>query len=93
MVQTVECVPYSQQACEDAADELGLQKGGDRHSFAGYYQTKGCYAYVSGAYANTAFYGIGGSDEEMRAQPFRPKYRPVGYDCSINGKSLHCLQF
>ena len=34
---------------------------------------------------------LGGSDEEMRARLVRPKYRPVGYDCSINGKLLHSL--
>ena len=81
------CVPYSQQACSDAADDLGLLKGGGGHSFAGVHTIKGCYAYKSGRYANMAYYGTGGSAGDMQSKlPIdSPEYRPTGYDCSVFG--------
>ena len=80
------CVPYSQQACEDAANNLGLQKGGGNFNFAGDFETKGCYSYESGSYANMAFYGTGGSVEQSNSQLNVPKFRPLGHDCSNTGK-------
>ena len=48
------CVPYSEQACRDVANALGLSLGGVGYSFAGDYSVKGCYAYSSGKYAGKA---------------------------------------
>ena len=81
------CVPYSQQACEDAVTNLGLKFGDpDGSDFAGDYATKGCFTYHSGTqYHNYAFYGTGGTDEQIKGSLTGNKYRPIGYDCS-NGK-------
>ena len=83
------CVPYSQQACEDAVKNLGLQKGSASFSFVGDYKVKGCYAYNIGSYANIAWYGIGGSIEEI-SKPYISAgvFRPFGYDCSTDGNNF-----
>ena len=93
-----ECVPYSKEACEDVVERLGLQKGGKGFNFVGDFEHKGCYSYESGSYANIAFYGNGGTEQQMASQLSSPKYRPAGYDCSTtgninteNGKSLFVL--
>jgi len=75
------CDPYSQQECEAAARKLGLQLGGNGYDFAGDYGTKGCYAYISGTYAEMAFYGTGGSKSEMTTTLESPKFRLVNRDC------------
>ena len=83
------CVPYSQQACSDAADDLGLLKGGGGRNFVGDYTIKGCYAFKSGRYANMAYYGTGGSAGDMQSQlPITSSaYRLTGYDCSVFGNN------
>ena len=79
-------MPYSQKACEDAINKLGLQKGGRGYSFSGSeYSRKGCYAYKSGFFANMAFYGHGGSERQHKKTLPSPRYRPDGYDCSTTG--------
>ena len=80
------CVPYSLQACKDAVERLGLQKGGRGWSFTGTtYSRKGCFAYSKGYFANIAFYGLGGSEEQNKKPLRSPRYRPSGYDCSSTG--------
>ena len=81
------CVPYSLQACEDAVAALGLQKGDPPGSpFVGNYKHKGCYAYNNKDYAGMAFYGTGGSFEQISTTEVGSGiYRPFGYDCSTNG--------
>ena len=39
------------------------------------YGTKGCYAYSTGNYAGSVYFGMGGTDEENNAVPDPPKYR------------------
>jgi len=51
------CTPYSKEACEYVADNLGLAKGGAGYDMVGDYNTKGCYTYKTGKYANMVFYG------------------------------------
>ena len=85
-----ECIPYSLKACENAIEKLGLSKGGGGYEFDGYYGRKGCYAYKSGSWANMAFYGIGGTDDDMKKELDLPEYRPTGHDCGIKG--MHILQ-
>lgn len=81
------CVPYSVNACRVAAQSLGLQIGNDNHGFENdTYSEKGCYAYSSGVFENSAFYGTGGTTEQMQTDLVSPKFRPKGYDC-IFGKS------
>ena len=78
------CVPYSERACEDAADRLGLQKGGGDYTFVGDYNIKGCYSYKEDhdEYPNMVFYGTGGIEDQIIDQLAPPAYRPTGYDCS-----------
>jgi len=50
--------PYSKEACEQVAANLGLQKGGAGSAFVGNWagSPRGCYAYKTGKYANMVFY-------------------------------------
>ena len=78
MFWTDDCVPYSQKACEAVAKKLGKEfQEGD-------YGTKGCYGYKSGKYADTLWYGTGGTEEEKKSELELPMYRPPGYDCRGN---------
>ena len=49
-----ECVPYSAEACRQAAVAAGLELGSAKHAFEGRYGTKGCYAYSSGKWKGHA---------------------------------------
>ena len=75
------CVPYSEQACRDVANALGLSLGGVGYSFAGDFSQKGCYAYSSGTYTGKAYYGTGGTTEEMKKSLNGQAHRLSGYDC------------
>ena len=83
------CIPYSQQACEEAVKNLGLQRGSASFPFVGDYKVKGCYAYNDGSYANIAWYGTGGSIEEI-SKPYISTgvFRPFGYDCSTDSNNF-----
>ena len=83
------CVPYSEEACAAAVDNLDLQKGYGTYDFADIWGTKGCYAYETGSYAGVAFYGGGGSEEEKKENLSSPKYRPEGHDCIPGQKQLN----
>ena len=66
---------------------MGLQIGGAGFSFAGTTgYAKGCYAYERGTLNGILYYGRGGTTEQMQKSLLSPRYRPVGYDCSIEGK-------
>ena len=83
------CIPYSKQACEDAADKLGLKKGGAKKKFTSSDDPiKGCYAFVSehSTYGNRAYYGSGGSEDQMNEPLAYPRYRPSGHNCSSVGQ-------
>ena len=92
-----ECAPYSGQACIDAAETLGLTSGSrvKGESFADEdHVLKGCYAYSSGTYKGTYWYGTGGSLAEIKdtlegGERLR-YYRPKGFDCE-KSKSLQLL--
>ena len=75
------CVPYSEQAWRYAANALGLSHGSVGYSFAGKYSVKGCYGYSSGQFAGKAFYGTGGTTEQMKKSLNGDPYRLSGYDC------------
>ena len=65
-----------------AAFGQGLKIGGAGSMFVGDWSTKGCYAYKTGKYAGIAFYGTGGSNQEMKIPLDSVKiYRPIGHDC------------
>ena len=51
----------NERLCRWTADANGMKKGGFRYAFAGDYETKGCYYYPSGKFANIVFWGKGGS--------------------------------
>ena len=85
----------SREACANWADEHGFQKGYDGADFAGDYGTKGCYAYQTGSYANQAYFGTGGSIEEMSTHVNNPEshwFRPSGNDC-LTGQIERFLYF
>ena len=65
----------AQDACEAAATSQGLELGGAGYDFVGGYKTKGCYSYESGKYQGRAYFGTGGTDADMAAEPSSPKYR------------------
>ena len=69
-------VCITENDCKKLAESLGLQIGGGGFSFAGNYETKGLYSYNSGKYAGMAFFGRGGTEEQMKASVHGQKYRP-----------------
>merc|ERR1711865_826115 len=50
--------------CGGIADKLDMSQGSARWPFEGNYETKGCYGYVTGKYANTAFFGTNPNGKE-----------------------------
>ena len=83
------CIPYSQQACRDAAVSLGLSV--PTSGFSGPFKHKGCYAYSAGTNKGKAFYGTGGSRNEMQKQLPDDRYRPKNYDCAAGNYVLLCM--
>jgi len=77
-----DCEPYSKERCEEVANAMGFELGGKGYEFAGDYNTKGCYGYEDGHYAKRMYYGEGGTEDEMKEIPDKPKIRPDGYDCN-----------
>ena len=77
------CVAYSEQACRDAAVALGLSlEGTTSAGFSGDFTHKGCYAYSAGKNKGKAFYGTGGTVNDMKKQLPEDRYRPQNYDCA-----------
>ena len=74
------CDPYTEKACRDAANSLGLDWGN-----AADHAVKGCYAYSDGGHKGQVYYGTGGTIDQMKTLPGVNKYRPVGYDCNNTG--------
>ena len=74
------CIPYSEQACRDAAAAEGLSVGSS--GFSGNFAHKGCYAYTDGKHEGKAFYGTGGTVAHMQKQLPANRYRPKNYDCA-----------
>jgi len=75
------CVPYSAQACADAAVDNGLTYMG-----TGAYDTNGCYAYTSDhdEHANTVYFGTVATVTSLTVGDGLngDKYRPKGLDCA-----------
>ena len=64
-----------QSDCESRAEHLGLKLGGGGFEFAGDFSTKGCYTYESGTFEGHAYFGVGGSPDEIAADVASPKER------------------
>ena len=48
---------------------------------------------MGGTYDNMAFYGTGGSEDQMKGALTLPKYRPSGHDCNEKGmQALNVLR-
>ena len=81
-----QCEPYSQMACMDAILSLSWLEMGtipnSGYEFAGDYNPKGCFAYLSGNYKGLSYYGTGGTVEQMQQSLENPMWRPQGYDCN-----------
>ena len=75
------CVPYSKDACKEAAVKLNM-------SFTeGDYSYKGCYTYYEGQYKGKIWFGTGGTDAERKGTiaPNRFKiFRAPWSDCEGN---------
>ena len=72
-------------ACIDATLSMNFEMGtipNSGYEFAGDYEPKGCYVYLSGDFEGLSFYGTGGTVEEMQQSLQNPKSRPQGYDCN-----------
>ena len=80
------CVPYSAEACKTAGSNLGLTLGTSRFRLEGNYSEVGCFAYSTGYFTGSVFYGTGGTIEQMENDLIAPKFRPQGYDCDGEGK-------
>ena len=79
-------MPYSEKACKDAGARLNLKPGSSGWNFKiPGFKWKGCYAYDDGSYPGV-YYGTGGTTEDMKTALDSPRYRPKGYDCSVDGK-------
>lgn len=83
-IPTEECIPYTEKTCVDVARRLSLNQGSVGRPFASNYDTKGCHYFENGQYANTAFYGTGGTEGQMKTALKSPEKRPAGYDCKFN---------
>jgi hypothetical protein len=68
----------SEETCKKVAQSLGLKIGGAGFNFAGDYEVKGLYAYSSGSYKGLAFFGTGGTPEQIKSHlsGVNNKYRP-----------------
>ena len=89
-----ECIPYSEQACLDAAKALGLSvEGSGDHPFSSdTFTYKGCYAYSGGSFKDKAFYGKGGSLADLRKALPSLRYRPKNYDCAADNRAcMYCI--
>ena len=65
-----------ESTCRQVALDKGLNLGGHGFNFAGNYNTKGLYSYHTGKYKGMAFFGTGGSIDEMTLKLDGNKYRP-----------------
>merc|ERR1712032_1168090 len=75
-------VPMTVAEGRTLAQQLGLQLGGAGCAFEGNYGVKGLYAYSAGKYKGMAFFGTGGTPEQMRqptktSEQYRPMKAPV----------------
>ena len=75
-----DCDPYTEKACRDAANSLGLTWMHVTRD-----DIKGCYAFSSGYLTGNVYYSSGGTIDQMKTLPGVNKYRPVGYDCNNAG--------
>ena len=70
----------TEDSCKAAAVAQGLQLGGAGYAFSSgsSVYSRGCYAYESGTYGGRAYFGSGGSQQQMEAVLRAPKYRLCG---------------
>lgn len=74
------CDPYSEKACRDVANSIGLRFGS-----AGNHGTKGCFVMLGGSGDDIVFYGTGGTLEQKKNLLSGRYYRPIGHDCVTSG--------
>jgi len=56
---------YDQESCAKAANSQGYEIGSEKTCFAGDWNEKGCTAYTKGEWAGSAWWGTGGTQEQM----------------------------
>ena len=62
-------VALTETDCNAAARRQGLSIGGAGLAFSGDFATKGCYTYSAGEFAGHAFYGTGGTEDQLSEKP------------------------
>ena len=62
-------VALTETDCNAAARRQGLSIGGAGWAFSGDFATKGCYTYSAGEFAGHAFYGTGGTEDQLSEKP------------------------
>jgi hypothetical protein len=68
----------TEDECKQVATSLGLKLGDGTLPFANTtYDVKGLYAFKTGGRAGEAYFGAGGTPEQMKAAVSLPKYRPI----------------
>ena len=76
----------TEDECKQVATSLGLKLGDGVLPFANTtYATKGLYAYKTGGRAGEAYFGAGGTPEQMKAAVSLPKYRPIPPTAAATG--------
>jgi len=79
------CVPYSEEACRDAAlrHHLTLGTNGELTKSSSY-SDKGCFTYLEGSYDGKVYYGTKGSTSAEKSMNLeKPKVRPFQFDCDF----------
>ena len=72
----LDCVPYSENACKVAGQQLNLELS------VGSYTQKGCYTYNNGEHPGKIWYGTGGSEDKISGSTgYNYMSRPPGFDC------------
>ena len=69
VVAFVSSIALTESDCKAAARRQGLSIGGAGWAFSGDFVTKGCYTYSAGEFAGHAFYGTGGTEDQLSEKP------------------------
>ena len=59
----------TESGCKAAARRQGLSIGGAGWAFSGNFITKGCYTYSAGEFTGRAYYGTGGTGDQLSEKP------------------------
>lgn len=69
---------YDQESCAKAAVAQGFEIGSEETCFAGDWNEKGCTAYTKGEWKGSAWWGTGGTEEQMSRTVTESENNQVG---------------